>query len=147
MSRYISRALGLWGTDVPAGDAGLEAFREVYTDPIDVNGESTPLQVLVDRARMMRSAFVPMRHEVLEQFEAPGRLAFAFRIIGRHVGPIATPLGTIEASGADVEIAGMDIFVIDEEADRVRAVWALADYLGLLIQASAVALKPQTVDA
>jgi len=146
VSTYISRALGLWGADVPDGAAGLTAFRAVYADPITINGEQTPLQVLVDRAQMMRSAFAGLRHDVLEELESPGRVAFAFRITGRHVGPLATPLGTIAASGKRVEIAGMDIFVVDQARDRVTAVWAQADYLALLIQASAVSLT-QPADA
>jgi predicted ester cyclase len=136
MSSMIERALALWGRPLPAGGAALEAFRAVYADPVLVNGTSTPLMVLVERAQMMQVAFDGLRHTVLEQFEAPGRLAFAFRISGRLVGPLTTPLGELPPTGAEVQVAGMDIFVVDE--DRVTAVWALADYLTLLIDAGAV---------
>jgi predicted ester cyclase len=128
MSSMIERALALWGRPLPAGGAALEAFRAVYADPVLVNGTSTPLMVLVERAQMMQVAFDGLRHTVLEQFEAPGRLAFAF--------PLTTPLGELPPTGAEVQVAGMDIFVVDE--DRVTAVWALADYLTLLIDAGAV---------
>jgi hypothetical protein len=138
MSQFVNRALRLWGEPLPEGDAALALFRTVYTDPLDVNGESTPLQVLLDRARMMGDAFEGLQHQVLEQFDAPGRLAFAFKITGRQTGPLETPLGQLAPTGLDVEVSGMDIFIIDEEIDRVAGVWALADYLGLLIRAGAV---------
>jgi hypothetical protein len=34
----------------------------------------------------------------------------------------------------------MDIFLVDEDAGIVTGVWAIADYLGLLVQADAVRL-------
>jgi len=139
---FVSRALRLWGEPVPDGEAGVQAFRSVYTDPVLVNGEPTSLGVLVDRARMLQQAFEGLRHTVVEQFEAPGRLAFAFRLSGRHRGPLVTPLGVLQPTGAELEVAGMDIFVIDEDLDRVSAIWALADYLTLLLQAGAVARLP-----
>ena len=110
----------------------------MYTDPLDVNGVSTPLVVLVDRARMMQGAFEGLRHIIDDRFEVPGRRAFAFRISGRHVGPLATPLGEVAATGRSIEISGMDIFLVDEDSDRVTGVWALADYLGLLMQAGVI---------
>ena len=141
-SPFLSRALRLWGEPLPDGDAGLQAFRSVYTDPVFVNGDPTSLSVLLDRARMLQRAFEGLRHTVLEQFEAPGRLAFAFRISGRHRGPLMTPLGVLEPTGAELEVAGMDIFVLDEDLERVSAIWALADYLTLLVQAGAVDRLP-----
>jgi predicted ester cyclase len=140
VSSFIERALALWGRPLPPGDAALEAFRAVYADPLMVNGTPTALIVLVERAQMMQAAFDGLRHTVLEEFEAPGRLAFAFRISGRLVGPLVTPLGELAPTGAEVEVAGMDIFVVDE--DRVTAVWALADYLTLLMDAKAVSPLP-----
>ena len=68
--------------------------------------------------------------------------AFAVRIGGRLVGPLATPLGELAPTGREVEVAGMDIFVVDEDADRVIGVWAIADDLGLLLQADAMTLAP-----
>jgi hypothetical protein len=138
VSSFIDRALALWGRPLPPGDAALEAFRAVYTDPVQVNGTPTALSVLVERAQMMQAAFDGLRHTVLEEFEAPGRVAFAFRISGRLVGPLTTPLGELAPTGGDVEVAGMDIFVVDEARDRVSGVWALADYLTLLVEAGAV---------
>jgi hypothetical protein len=136
MSQLFDRALRLWSEPLPTDDAAaVAAFRSVYADPLDVNGESIALQVLVDRARMLQSALEGIHHEVRERFEGPGREAFAFRITGRHVGRLETPLGEIAATGRDLVLVGMDIFLVDDEADRVRGVWAIADYLDLLMQA------------
>lgn len=116
----------------------MALFLSVYNDPLDVNGEPTALQVLIDRARMMHGAFDGLRHQIHDETEAPGRRAFAFRLTGRHVGPLETPLGVLDATGRELRIDGMDIFHVDEEADRVVGVWAIADILSLLMQAHAV---------
>ena len=140
MPTLVERALRLWVEPVPDDDAALSAFRTVYTDPLDVNGAPTSLHALVDRARMLQGAIEGLQHQIDERCEAPGRRAFAFRLAGRHTGPLATPLGVVAPSGREVEMAGMDIFVVDEDADRVIGVWAVADFLGLLVQAGAVDL-------
>ncbi len=138
MTDLVDHALALWSTPLPEGDAALAAFRDVYADPLAVNGSSTPLHVLVDRARMMQSALEDLRHEIDERCETPGRRAFAFRILGRHVGPFVTPFGEIAATGRPVELVGMDIFLVDEGDRRITGVWAVADYLGLLLQMDAI---------
>ena len=142
MSSIVDRALRLWTLPIPAGDSGLESFRAVYADPLNVNGQSTPLEVLVDRARMLQAAVDDIRADVQHQLSAPGGEAFAFRLSGRHVGPLQTPLGELPPTGRTVSWSGMDIFLVDEEADRISAVWALSDFLGLLMDAEAVTLRP-----
>jgi hypothetical protein len=134
----VDRALPLWSDPLPPGDTALAAFRSVYADPLLVNGAETPLADLVGRARMMQGAFDGLHHTILERFEAPGRAAFAFRIAGRHVGPLTTPLGELAPTGLSLEIPGMDIFLITD--GLVTGVWAMADYLSLLMQAAAVAM-------
>ena len=146
VARFVDRALRLWGQPLPPGDEGLEAFRAVYADPVQLNGADTALSVLLDRSRMMQAAFTDLRHTVLEEVETPGRLAFAFRISGRHVGPLTTPLGELAPTGSAVDVAGIDIFVIDEQQDRVTAIWAQADYLSLLIAAGAVSRLGEPAD-
>ena len=141
MTQLLERALRLWCEPLPEGDAAVAAFRAVYSDPLDVNGESTALQAVVDRARMLQGAFEGMRHHIKERFAAPGREAFAFQLTGRHVGPLETPLGAIAATGRELTLDGMDIFVVDEEAQLVTGVWAIADLLDVLIQAG-VELTP-----
>jgi hypothetical protein len=133
-----SRALGLWGQPVPDGPAALAAFRSLYSDPVTVNGVATDLGVLVERARMLQGALGGLRHEVHDVVVTPGRRAFAFTITGRHTGPLTTPIGEVAASGAEVAVTGLDIFTVDEDADRVTAIWAVADWLALLVQAGAI---------
>jgi SnoaL-like polyketide cyclase len=133
-----TRALALWGQPVPDGQGGIDAFRALYTEPVTVNGTDTDLGVLVDRARMLQGALSDLHHDVHEVVATPGRRAFAFTITGRHTGPLTTPLGEVPASGAAVAVTGLDIFTVDEDADRVTAIWAVADWLGLLVQAGAV---------
>jgi hypothetical protein len=106
----------LWSA--PVGDEGLVAFRTVYTDPRSVNGVPTALVELVDRARMLESAPDPLTVEVLEQFDAPGRCAFAFRLYGPHVGPLVTPLGDVAATGRVAEMRGTDIFELGSLRNR-----------------------------
>jgi SnoaL-like polyketide cyclase len=135
MSQLLERALRLWTEPLPDGDGALAAFRTVYSDPLVVNGESTALRVVVDRARMLQGAFEGLRHQIKERFEGPGRQAFAFRLTGRHVGTLETPLGPIAATGRELTLDGMDIFVVDDAGQQVTGVWAITDQLALLIQA------------
>ena len=132
MADVVDRALGLWGEPVPAGDGGAAAFRSVYIDPVVVNGVRTPVADLVERARMLHGAIAGLTHHVDDVVVTPGRRAVAFRIRGRHVGPLVTPLGIVAPSGRAVEVAGIDIFEVDEAADRVTGIWAVADLAGLV---------------
>jgi hypothetical protein len=75
---------------------------------------------------------------VFEQFDAPGRAAFAFRLYGRHVGPLVTPVGDLAATGQELEMRGMDIFEVDN--DFIVAVWAVADWLTSLSAVANVSL-------
>jgi GNAT superfamily N-acetyltransferase len=138
MDDLVSRAMELWRGPLPPGDAGLAAFRSVYADPVFVNGAPTSVEVLAERARMMQSAIGDMTHHVHDVFVAPGRRAFAFRITGQHVGTLTTPLGTVAATGRAIDILGIDMFEVDETTERVTAIWALADHLGLLSALDAI---------
>ena len=138
MLHIVDRAMRLWAEPVPDGDEGVAAFRAVYADPVLVNGEETSLAVLVDRARMLQRAFPDLEHEMHERIDTPGRSAFSFHLTGTHHGPLATPLGVVAPTGRRLRFAGLDIFTLVD--DRVVGVWAIADYLGLLADAGAVAL-------
>jgi ribosomal protein S18 acetylase RimI-like enzyme len=143
MADVVARAMALWGQPVPDGEAGLTAFRDVYADPVVVNGVETELSVVVERARMLQGAIADLAHHVDALIVTQARRAFAFRITGRHAGPLLTPLGTVPATDRRVEIAGMEIFEVDEvdEADgRVTRIWAIADHARLLAALDAVTL-------
>ena len=134
----VERALHLWSQPLPEGEAALSRFREVYIDPIPVNGNVTDLQVLADRARMLQSAIDGIRHDLHDFVSTPGRRAFAFTITGRHAGTLTSPLGDVAATGRDVSVDGIDIFTIDEATQQVTAIWAVADWLGLLLELGAI---------
>jgi hypothetical protein len=144
MTHPVDRALRLWFEPLPADEDALNAFRMVYTDPLFVNGVPAPLHELVTRARMLQQAFQGLEYEILERIDSSDRSAFGFRLSGRHVGPLATPLGEVAPVGRVLSLIGMDIFEITN--DRVRAVRAIADYLGLLMQAGVAALVQRESD-
>ena len=101
-----------------------------------VNGTPSPLAELVRRARMVQGAFTDLRHELVADVDSGDRCAFAFRLSGRHTGPLETPLGPVAATRRELVVQGMDLFVLCD--GRVAEIWALADMLGLLITAGRI---------
>jgi hypothetical protein len=137
MNPIIHRAMPLWAEPVPADDdEARAAFAAVYTDPVIVNGHPAPVGELVRRARMLQGALSDIRQELLAEVDTGDRCAFAFRLSGRHTGPLDTPCGPVPASGRQLTVAGMDTFLLRD--DRIAAVWAVADFLGALAAAGAV---------
>lgn len=97
-----ARLMGLWSTPLPDDDAeALAAVRAVYTDPVELNGTVVAAADLVDRARAMQRSYSGLRHRLLDRVDTPDRLVIAFRLQGTHTGPLATPLGTVPATGRD----------------------------------------------
>ncbi len=69
----------LWTQPVDARDAPPEAaFREVYADPVAVNGVETTVTDLVGRARSLQRAFDQLDMHILDAVEAPDRVVIAF---------------------------------------------------------------------
>jgi hypothetical protein len=52
----------------------------------------------------VQRAFADLSVEVIDEVEAPGRLVIVFWQRGRHVGPLALPLGQIPPTGRQVEV-------------------------------------------
>jgi hypothetical protein len=130
----IDRALPLWAEPLPVDDgAALAAFGRVYADPVLVNGTALPLSELVRRSRVLQGAFTDLRHELTADVDGGDRCAFAFRLSGRHTGALETPLGPVAATGVEVAVTGLDVFVLRD--GLVAEIWAVADMLGLLIAA------------
>lgn len=140
----VDRMLRLWSVPPPDDEVeALSAFREVYVDPYSVNGEEVPLSDLVGRARMMHAGLTGLRHEVLDRIDSGKRTVLVMRQIGRHTGPLSTPLGPWQPSGVSLERRIIEVITV--EADRLRSVWVTGDDLGRLIQADAVRLaRPGT---
>jgi hypothetical protein len=124
----IDRLAAVW-TQVQTGDARDEAaFREVYTDPVILNGSGATISELVERYRTLHASFTDLDIEVLDRTELPGTLAVVLRQRGRHVGPLPTALGTVEPTGRTFDVMGIDVLTVRDE--RIGRIWVVADELG-----------------
>jgi predicted ester cyclase len=113
----------------------------VYADPVVVNGATTRLAELVDRARSLQQSFDGLSMQILEQVETTDRVVIAFMMRGRQVGTYVSPLGSVPPTGRDVQVRTIDVLVI--EGGLVSTIWVVADDLGLLTQLDAVSLAHQ----
>jgi SnoaL-like polyketide cyclase len=138
VAHLLDRVVAVW-TAVPAGDARDEAaFREVYTDPVKLNGNDVAIGELVERYRILHASFTDLAVDVVDRIETPGALAVVLRQRGRHVGPLRTPLGTVGRTGRTFEVLGIDVLTVDDE--RINGIWVVSDELGRLEQLEAVTL-------
>jgi predicted ester cyclase len=134
----LDRLLDLWQEPVDERDDPEAAFRELYADPVSINGAPTPVSLLVERARALQRGFAGLTTEILDQVETPDRLVIAFYMRGRHVGPLLTPIGTVAPTGRTVEIRTIDVLTIADGV--ITALWVVSDELGMLTQLDAVQL-------
>jgi hypothetical protein len=135
----VDRLLDAW-TALPPDDAtALATFRAVYADPVLVNGTPMSCADLVARARALHRAFDGLAMELVDRFDAPGRSAIAHRARGRHVGPVATPLGELAPTGRTFE-ANLTIDILTIADDKVTEIWVVGDDLGRLAQLGGLAL-------
>jgi predicted ester cyclase len=133
----VDRLMALW--DEPPGGAETDAaFRQVYADPVVLNGTPATVAVLVAMARGLHRAVADQSREVRDIFVTPGRAAVAFVVRGRHVGPLPTRIGTVPASGQLIEMSVIDMFTLVD--GLIAEVWAVSDELGLLSSVGAVTL-------
>jgi ketosteroid isomerase-like protein len=138
MAFDVERLLGLWA-DLPADDqAAVVAFRELYADPVLVNGARVDVVDLVARARGLGAAFDELEREVLSVVDDGEKTAVAFRLRGRHVGPLGTAAGTVPATGRLLELRVIDVLTVRD--GRISEIWMVADELGALVAADAVRL-------
>jgi SnoaL-like polyketide cyclase len=134
----VHELMALWATP-PADDAAaLARIRSLYTDPVLINGTSFAAPELLTRIRSMHAAYRDLEHELLDQVDAPGRLVVAFRLRGVHVGPLATALGTVSATGRAFEVRVIDILTC--VGSRVSEVTMVADEFGQLGMLGALTL-------
>lgn len=136
--RLFRVLMDLWLRPLPNGEAALAAFRCIYTDPVHLNGVATPLASLVERARWIQGALADVEHELLVGLQDRDLTTIVFRMRGRHVGPLPTPLGIVAPSGRLIDRQIIDVLRLEE--GRIRAIWVQSDELGALIQAGAVRL-------
>jgi len=135
----VERLLRLWSDPLPDDDAAAAAaFRELYTDPVVVNGTTLAAFDLVARARALQGVFDPLEREVLEVVESDGRVAVAFRMGGRQVGTLTTAAGPLAPTGRDLRLRVIDVLTLT--GGRISAITMVADELGALVSAGAVRL-------
>ena len=135
----MDRLMDAWVALPPDDETALTAFRAVYADPVLVNGTAMSCEDLVGRARALHRAFDNLDMELLDRFDAPGRSAIAHRSRGRHVGPVATPLGELAPTGRAFE-SNLTIDMLTIVDDKVTEIWVVGDDLGRLTQLGALGL-------
>jgi predicted ester cyclase len=132
MDELLDRLLALWIEPVAQRPDAVARFAEVYADPVTVNGVAMPLGALVERARGVRRTYAGLTMDEVHRMADGDRLAVAFVMVGRHVGPLATPFGEVAPTGRDVRIRVTDILTVAD--GRVVDIWMIADELDLLRQ-------------
>jgi predicted ester cyclase len=135
---FLDRLLTLWTVPIDERVDPVADFRSIYVDPVPVNGTPTTADAMVARARSLQGAFADLRMDVMHRYEVEGRLVLGFMMLGRHVGPLLTPLGTVPATGREISVRTTDILTVAD--GRVTDIWVMSDDLGLLTQLGAVAL-------
>jgi SnoaL-like polyketide cyclase len=138
MIALLDRLVPLWTQPVDSLDDPEAAFREVYADPVVVNGAEMSLTDLVGRARMLQQTFDQLEMHIMDTVETPDRVVLAFLMRGRHIGPFHSPLGIVAPTQREIEVRTIDVLTIT--AGVVAAIWVVADDLGLLRQLGAVTL-------
>jgi|1186.fasta_scaffold05028_2 hypothetical protein len=133
----VTRLFQLWD-DVPEGEGAITAFRELYADPVRINGVDMTVEQLAERARRTSAALAGRSTQLLSQVSNGDRTAVAFRMTGRHVGPLDTPLGLAAATGEVLTVDVIDLLLVTD--GRISEIFMTADYLGALGRAGAVRL-------
>ena len=140
MTDIVDRILGLWLAPPPDDTAAVQAFHQLYTDPVLINGALMTAADLLTRARLVHRAFDGLHHELLHRVDAPGQIVIAFLMRGTHTGAYRTPLGDVAPTGKPVAIRTIDVLTL--AGGRVSEVWVVADELGLLTSLDAIQLTP-----
>lgn len=136
----VNAMMRLWSDPLPDSDQeAAAAFRELYTDPVVVNRAELTAADLVARARAVHRTFDRLDNEILDVVQAEDKVAVAFRMSGRQVGPLATTLGPLPPGDGQLELRVIDILTLTD--GRVSKIWMVADELGALVAADAVAWK------
>lgn len=115
MTDLLQRLLRLWTEPVDDGSAATAAFAEVYADPLVVNGMAMTVAQLVDRARSLQQSFDGLSMQIVDRMDTSDRLVIAFLMRGRHVGPYASPLGSIPPTGREIEVRTIDVLTVEDD--------------------------------
>jgi ketosteroid isomerase-like protein len=143
MNFTVNRLFELWLNPAADDDEAEAAFRELYTDPVIVNGAALTAADLVARARAVLATYGSVEREVIDVVEAPGKVVVAFRLRGTHIGPLNTSLGVAPPTGKPVEMRVIDILTLSD--GRISEITMVADELTGLHQLGLVRLvEPAT---
>jgi hypothetical protein len=123
-----ARLVDLWNRP----PTGAEPFAALYTDPVVINGTPVTVAQLVGAARQLHRTYADQSREIVDVADAGAKVAVAFVLRARQVGPLHTALGTVEATGAFVEARVIDILTLT--GDRISAVTVVSDELDVLRQ-------------
>ena len=133
----VERMLRLWTDPLPEDDvAAAAAFRELYADPVTVNGTPLTAVDLVARARTMQRALDRPEREVQAVVDGGGVVAIAFRLAGVQVGPLETSAGRLPPPGERIDLRIIDILSLTD--GRISQIWMVADWLAALAAAGAI---------
>jgi predicted ester cyclase len=144
MAFDVDRLLELWTGALPDDSAAEAAFRELYADPVSVNGVPVSASGLVARARALQGVFEGRERHVLDVVDGGDKVAIAFRLRGRQVGVLATSAGPLPPTGQVLDLRVIDILTIT--GGRISDIWMVADELGALAALDAVRLTSWTAE-
>jgi hypothetical protein len=134
MAFDVERLLRLWTDALPDDDeAAAAAFRQLYADPVTVNDTPVAACDLVVRARAMQNALERPEREVLAVADAGARVAVAFRMAGRLIGPLDTPAGRLPPTGERIELRIIDVLTL--AGGVITEVRMVADWLPAFVAA------------
>ncbi len=138
-SSVVDRLLRLWFEPIPADDqAAVDSFRALYCDPLTINGASMTVRELVGRAKSVQGSLADPQRKVVDVVDAGDKIAVAFRLSGRHVGPIATAAGEVAPTGQHISMQVIDILTLTQ--GRISEIVMVADELGAFAASGALTL-------
>ena len=136
----VHRMLRLWTDPLPEDDeAAAAAFRELYSDPSPSTAPrcGQPTWSRVPGRCRQRSRTPSVR---CSAWSTPAHaVALAFRLAGRHVGPLQTPAGPVPPTGQRVDVQIIDVLTLTD--GRVSDIRMVADWLGALAAVGAVSVS------
>jgi ketosteroid isomerase-like protein len=86
-----------------------------------------------------------MEREVLDIADCGDKVAVAFRLSGRQVGPMATSAGELAPTGQRLSLRVIDVLTLTD--GRISSLWMTADELGALSAVGAARLVDEVLRA
>ena len=141
MAFDVEALMAVWTRPYATAADAVQAFRTLYHDPVVVNGTPIAADDMVDRARALQSTFENLQRQILDVCDAGSKVAVAFRLGGRQVGPLRTSAGMLPPTGQEVWLRVIDILTIVD--GRIADIVMVADELGALAAVGALTLPEE----